>query len=205
MRNNVILGAAIAAAMAVTTGCSQGPGSEQGQVEADTEQQGAANPTRHETPETPSRIGPEGTLVTDAADVTDTLGVFTAGAEPYVVDSNRRAVYLMEDDADGSGCSGGCLRDWAPVTPPSGQPTTDGALAPVLVGVIERPDGTGQMTYNEHPLYHYAGDQAVGDTNGHRLSDEWGTWYLVTPQGRAVGAKEGPMPDEPGGRDAPPG
>ena len=49
---------------------------------------------------TPSTVGEEGTLVTDAADVNQTLGVYTAGeaAPAYVVDSNRRAVYLLEGD-----------------------------------------------------------------------------------------------------------
>lgn len=149
---------------------------------------------------TPSAVGEEGTLVTDAADVNQTLGVYTAGdaVDAYVVDSNRRAVYLLEGDAEGSGCQDACLRDWAPVMPPTGTPTTDGELAPVLVDIVRRPDGTEQMTYNDHPLYHYVGDERVGDTNGHMLEDAWGTWYLVTPQGTAVGEKVGPMPDEPG-------
>ena len=156
---------------------------------------------------TPSAVGQDGTLVTDATGVDQTLGAYTAGdvVEAYVVDSNRRAVYMLEGDDGGQGCQDACLRDWAPVMPPSGTPTTDGELAPVLVDIVRRPDGTEQMTYNDHPLYHYAGDRSVGDTNGHELQDDWGTWYLVTPQGTAAGGKEGPMAGEPGGPPGPGG
>jgi|SRR5690606_29557028 len=203
MGKNMLLGAAIVVVLAA--GCSREQASDTTPGRTAASEQTDPDPARSATPATPSRVGEGGTLVTDASDVTDTLGVFTAGeaAPAYVVDSNRRAVYLLEGDADGSGCKDACLRDWAPVMPPTGEPTTDGALAPVLVDIIRRPDGTEQMTYNNHPLYHYAGDEAVGDTRGHRLSDQWGTWYLVTPQGTAAGEKEGPMPDEPGGQAEP--
>lgn len=209
MGKHIMLG--VAAAAVLVAGCSPGQGGDpagepgRGEQQAGANGQTQASPTRSGNAATPSRVGEGGTLVTDATDVTDTLGVFTAGeaAPAYVVDSNRRAVYLLEGDADGSGCGEGCLRDWAPVMPPTGDPTTDGALAPVLVDIIRRPDGTEQMTYNNHPLYHYVGDQTVGDTHGHQLRDDWGSWYLVTPQGTAVGEKEGPMPDEPGGNTEP--
>lgn len=184
----------LVAATVLVAGCSQGQApAPDGSVDTP--------PLLSDRTDTPSQVGEDGTLVTDATDVKNTLGVFTAGdaVDAYVVDSNRRAVYLLEGDADGSGCRDACLHDWAPVMPPSGPPSTDGALAPVLVDIMRRPDGTEQMTYNNHPLYHHAGDASVGDTNGHRLEDNWGTWHLVTPQGTAAGEKEGPMADEPGG------
>lgn len=192
MPKYTLMGLATAAVLAAGCSGSQAPAPD-GKVEAP--------PMMSDPTSTPSTVGEGGTLVTDAASVDQTLGVWTAGdaAEAYVVDSNRRAVYLLEGDEGGRGCRDACLAVWAPVMPPSGTPTTDGALAPVLVDIVRRPDGTEQMTYNDHPLYHYVGDTNVGDTNGHMLHDEWGGWYLVTPQGTAVGEKEGPMAGEPGG------
>jgi hypothetical protein len=40
-----------------------------------------------------------------------------------------------------------------------------------------------QVTYNGHPLYYYVRDLGPGRTTGQHVSDAWGEWYLVTPQG----------------------
>ena len=66
-----------------------------------------------------------------------------------------------------------------------------------LAGVITRADGTTQMSYNGHPLYHYVGDTARGDTTGHDLRDDWGHWSLLTPQGQPVGEPVGALESAP--------
>ena len=43
------------------------------------------------------------------------------------------------------------------------------------------------MTYNGHPLYHYVGDTAPGDTNGQNLDQLGGSWYVVSASGAQVG------------------
>src|SRR5690606_487028 len=112
MGKNMLLGAAIVVVLAA--GCSREQAADTTPGRTAASEQTDPDPARSATPATPSRVGEGGTLVTDASDVTDTLGVFTAGeaAPAYVVDSNRRAVYLLEGDADGSGCKDACLRDW---------------------------------------------------------------------------------------------
>src|SRR5690606_39713758 len=109
MGKNMLLGAAIVVVLAA--GCSREQASDTTPGRTAASEQTDPDPARSATPATPSRVGEGGTLVTDASDVTDTLGVFTAGeaAPAYVVDSNRRAVYLLEGDADGSGCKDACL------------------------------------------------------------------------------------------------
>ncbi len=51
-----------------------------------------------------------------------------------------------------------------------------------VIAVIEREDGTYQVTYNDLPLYHYIGDLAPGDVTGDGL---FGVWHLASPEAPA--------------------
>lgn len=147
---------------------------------------------------TPSATSDSGALVTQRTMTADSLQVMSAGGpEPFVADSDRRAVYMLDGDTDGGDCVGDCLQQWAPVYAPTGEPDLGEGLAPVLAGVVTRADGTAQMSYNGHPLYHYAGDAARGDTNGHDRRDDWGHWSLLTPQGQPIGKPVGALAPTP--------
>ena len=142
----------------------------------------------------PSPIGPGGTLVTDAADASGSLTVMSMGGPgDFVADNDRRALYMLEGDLDGDKCTASCLTQWAPLFPPAGEPTVSDGLSPVLIGTVERPDGSRQITYNGHPLYHFVGDTRPGDVLGHQRNDEWGDWYLLTPQGSELGEEVGKL------------
>lgn len=148
--------------------------------------------------EMPSPTGPGGTLVTDAADASGSLTVMSVGGPgDFVADNDRRAVYMLEGDIDGEKCTASCLTQWAPLFPPTGEPTVSDGLSPVLIGTVERPDGSQQITYNDHPLYHFIGDTRAGDALGHKRQDEWGDWYLLTPQGSALGEEVGKLEKAP--------
>ena len=103
----------------------------------------------------------------------------------YIADSAGNALYMLENDPDGSACVGDCLETWPPVLVTDAQPTVDLGvdLDPALLGTIERADGTLQVTYNGHPLYCYAADTGANRIAGHGLDDRWGEWYLLTPTG----------------------
>lgn len=164
-------------------------------------------PMLTESAETPSSTADTGALVTQRTMTSDSLQVMSAGGpEPFIADSDRRAVYMLAGDTDGSGCTGDCLQQWAPVYGPTGEPDLGAGLAPALAGVVIRAEGGEQMSYNGHPLYHYAGDTMRGDTRGHDVRDPWGHWTLLTPQGQPVGQPVGAL--ENGGEpptDAQPG
>jgi predicted lipoprotein with Yx(FWY)xxD motif len=108
-----------------------------------------------------------------------TLNVgFTEELGPFLTNADGMTVYLFTKDTEPgqSTCEGDCATAWPPVP-------ADGTLMlpPGIQGTltaIDRPDGSQQLAYNDIPLYLYAGDQAVGDTNGH---DSGEVWYIVPP------------------------
>jgi predicted lipoprotein with Yx(FWY)xxD motif len=53
------------------------------------------------------------------------------------------------------------------------------------VSVTTRADGSLQVTFDGHPLYHFSGDQQPGDTRGDGLN---GIWHAVHPGAAAVGS-----------------
>ena len=126
------------------------------------------------------------------------LSVATGTAGAYLADNQGRAVYMLEGDTDGSKCTAACLEAWPPLqaqagttgtagmTGTTGTMGTEGNLRMNLVGTVQRADGTSQVTYNGHPLYHYTKDTGPGTTTGQGVDDQWGEWYLVTPEGEAM-------------------
>jgi len=132
-----------------------------------------------------------------------TLGMHDDGGN-YVVDSAGSALYMLEGDEDGSGCTDDCTEVWPPLLVNDVQASIDPAttLDAGMLGRIERADGTTQVTYNGHPLYRYAADTGANRTAGHGLQDQWGHWYLVTPEGEEFEAGDGAAADAPEDREA---
>jgi predicted lipoprotein with Yx(FWY)xxD motif len=56
------------------------------------------------------------------------------------------------------------------------------------LGVITRPDGTMQATYDGHPLYTYVADNAPGQNKGNGLNLSGGLWYEMTVSGATPAA-----------------
>ena len=54
-----------------------------------------------------------------------------------------------------------------------------------LVGTVNRPDGSKQVTLNGWPLYRDAEDTVPGNAKG---QDKGGAWFAVTPQGNKATA-----------------
>jgi predicted lipoprotein with Yx(FWY)xxD motif len=115
-----------------------------------------------------------------------TLGVRRSDLGTFVVDSQGRTLYRFEKDTGSkSMCSGACAAAWPPSTV-SGKPKAGKDVDAALIGTTTRSDGTKQVTYDGHPLYRYAGDQAPGDTNGQDLDQFGGSWYVVSPSGQKI-------------------
>jgi len=82
-------------------------------------------------------------------------------------------LYTSAKDTPGvSACTGDCLTTWPPLmtsdVPLAGDPSLKGKI-----GVINRPDGGQQVTYNGLPLYYYRHDAMPGDVKGLNISNDW--------------------------------
>lgn len=86
-------------------------------------------------------------------------------------------LYVFDNDlgTSGSACNGGCATNWPPVL------VTDGDVSSIPgLTTITREDGGVQAAYQGRPLYFFAGDTAVGDTNGNAVNDVW--WQVNQEQ-----------------------
>ncbi|MEX0787904.1 MAG: hypothetical protein WD906_02785 [Anaerolineales bacterium] len=100
-----------------------------------------------------------------------------------VVDADGLTLYILTSDtATQSTCGGGCASSWPPLLANS-EVVAGASLDASLIATITRSDGSTQVTYAGHPLYHYAGDHAPGDVNGQGLS---GAWFALTPAGEII-------------------
>lgn len=97
----------------------------------------------------------------------------------YLVDALGMTLYLYtRDEENASNCSGSCATSWPPlIVSPWGGPVASVEL-PEALGVIERPDGALQVTYQGNPLYLWVRDQAPGETTGQGVGN---VWYVVSP------------------------
>lgn len=110
----------------------------------------------------------------------------------YLVDGGGRALYILEGQRHHAGmdrCMGACLAVWPPLHT-AGPPVAGGAVDQARLGVMTM-HGAPHVIYAGWPLYYYHRDRAPADTTGQHVTDRWGTWYLLSPNGepiRPVGA-----------------
>jgi len=115
------------------------------------------------------------------ATVTET----TIGGTEVLTNSAGFTLYwFAPDTSTTSKCTGSCATYW----PPLKGPVTAGSGVTGTLGVITRPDGTMQATYDGHPLYTYAADTAPGQNKGNGLNASGGLWHEVTVSGTAPAA-----------------
>ena len=90
-----------------------------------------------------------------------------------IADKDQFSLYVFaNDEPNVSNCTGGCLGNW-PAFLASDYDNPVGAF-----GIIEREDGYRQWTFDNQPLYFFAGDNAIDDTNGQGVGD---VWWLIPP------------------------
>jgi predicted lipoprotein with Yx(FWY)xxD motif len=90
-------------------------------------------------------------------------------------------------------CTRSCLTAWKPLKLARGQKATGVAK----LGVVVRPGGVRQATFNGRPLYTFiAGDKVKGDVNGEGIKDV-GIWHAaVAPKAKKTQPKPpAPAPD----------
>jgi predicted lipoprotein with Yx(FWY)xxD motif len=122
--------------------------------------------------------GPSSTPSPATGDATITIVSYGPTGD-YLAGADRLALYIFDDDNPGSSsCTGNCAGTWPPLTVPMGE---EPAAGPGMTGTLDtilRGDGSYQVTYNGMPLYYYADDAALYDTNGDNVG---GVWHLARP------------------------
>jgi len=112
------------------------------------------------------------------------LGVATTSLGPVLVDGKGLTVYLLTSDSPGhSACSAACLAYWPLVSGPA--PASVKGITAAL-SVTKATSGTSMVTAAGWPLYTFVKDSAPGDVTGEGVKSFGGTWYAVSPSGKAV-------------------
>jgi len=119
-----------------------------------------------------------------------------AGVGNVLVDAKGLALYSPEQEASGKVlCTGSCVAFWMPL------PAGSAAPAPVsgvgMLGTVNRPDGTKQVTVDGKPLYTFAED-SPGNVKGNGFSDAFGgqhfTWHAILATGTSAGSSGNSVP-----------
>jgi predicted lipoprotein with Yx(FWY)xxD motif len=119
------------------------------------------------------------------------IRIATSPRGQYITDAAGRALYLFMKDKgqQGSTCFDACAQAWPPYMTTQAPKAGDSAVQQTLLSTSKRPDGNMQVTYGGWPLYYYVKDSAAGQTTGHDVMGFGAEWYLVAPNGMALGHK----------------
>jgi predicted lipoprotein with Yx(FWY)xxD motif len=113
------------------------------------------------------------------------LSTRTISGTPVLTNSAGMTLYwFAPDTATTSKCTGSCATYWPPVS----GPVTAGSGVTGQLGMITRPGGSVQATYDGHPLYTYAADTAPGQAKGNGINASGGLWHEMTVSGSVVAA-----------------
>ncbi len=109
------------------------------------------------------------------------------GVGRVLVDAKGAALYAADQEAGGKVlCTDSCTSIWEPVTVSGGMPTAGDGLDGKL-GVVTRPDGSRQVTFDGRLLYRFLEDPDTGTVTGNGFADRFDgrafTWHVATPTG----------------------
>jgi predicted lipoprotein with Yx(FWY)xxD motif len=106
----------------------------------------------------------------------------------YLTNQDGKSLYIFTQDEQGSDystCEESCAIAWPPYTTEE-EPAAAEHVDAERLGVIERDDGTLQVTFDGWPLYFFARDVYPGDALGQGLDHLGGHWYLISPDGETI-------------------
>jgi predicted lipoprotein with Yx(FWY)xxD motif len=99
-----------------------------------------------------------------------------------ILTSQGMTLYWFKNDTENtSTCYDQCAVNWPPLLAAQGNAVAGTGVTSGL-GVIERTDGTHQVTYNGLPLYFFIKDSKPWDANGQGVKD---VWFVVHPSDTA--------------------
>lgn len=194
-RKLMVVGAAIAAAFAVTGCAPQGynaadygnaaePASNtQASPGATADPAATSDPVAQADPDATAPPGADADTALPDSQVTNKLtGTAVKRMGEVVENEDGFVLYRFDGDSNNpakSNCNGDCAKIWPPALTNDGKPTLKGVSSKVL-GTITRADGTKQLTIKGWPVYHYIGDKQPGQWKGQNVS---GKWFVIKPDG----------------------
>ncbi len=102
----------------------------------------------------------------------------------FIVGPNGMTLYLFAQDEPGvTNCYDNCAVAWPPLLVGAGETPTAGEGVTGELGVIERTDGTLQVTINDIPLYYWFNDVIPGDSTGQNVRE---VWFGLRPAGEVI-------------------
>jgi predicted lipoprotein with Yx(FWY)xxD motif len=172
--------AALAAATLALSACGADAGSGYTSDPAPLSAPSAQQPSdRGSAPPAPAAAPAGGGAVLVARD-TPALGTIVTDGQGY-------ALYRFDQDKakpPTATCEGECAAKWPPIiVDPEGKLSLTG-VDQSLIGMVQRSDGTSQLTLGGWALYRYSGD-TPGTTKGQAIGN---TWFAATPEGKKAPA-----------------
>ena len=139
-----------------------------------------------------------GTTTPNASAQAPTVVLVPQGALGMVLsDPDGWTLYTWEGDAEGvSNCYDACAGVWPPYTITGDLISPDDL--PASLGLIDRGDGSWQVTVDNWPLYYFSQDNLPGDMNGSMINGFGATWWIMaySPPAPAAVAPQ-PAPAQP--------
>ena len=125
-----------------------------------------------------------------------------SGIGKVLVNGSGLTVYRVKTPAETNGhikCTGSCTSFWLPVT--ASTASMSASSLPGKLGMVHRPGGQTQLTYNGRPLYTFKLDTAPGQAHGNNYTDSFNgtsfTWQAVTASGQPAGGGGGAATSSP--------
>ena len=120
-------------------------------------------------------------------DLSLTLTLQKSPAGPILATAEGDTLYdFAPDTPSHSACiNDGCVFQWPPLIV-HGPVRVEKGLDPSLVGTLERPDGSTQLSYGGHPLYTYNLDVTPGMVTGQAIDQDGGLWFVLGRRGKQI-------------------
>ena len=90
-----------------------------------------------------------------------------------LADADGRTLYNAKVEKGRIRCTGACTSFWDPVDASSKQSKSASADLNLDLGVVKRPDGADQLTFNGLPLYSFT-EEGAGQLDGDGFVDDFG-------------------------------
>jgi predicted lipoprotein with Yx(FWY)xxD motif len=145
----------------------------------------------------------DGSGASTASSSTEIVSVATVAGTHVLADSAGKTLYSAAVEKGGKiHCVGACRSFWDPMLASSADAKKAAGELDAKLGVVKRPDGEQQLTFDGLPLYTFAEEDA-GKLEGDGFVDDFqGThfeWEAARTSGSQSSGSNGPSDNKPGG------